>query len=106
MYDKNKKQHSSVKKEDRNPTKMYVVRKAIDNLDASGLVMELNPLEGIQSLNLMQDDVHSVVTNESEAQRIAAEVYDAYTKEVQDLEEKKGKVSHELRKTIDIFYRW
>jgi hypothetical protein len=90
-----------VKKEDRNPTKMYVVRKAIDNLDASGLVMELNPLEGIQPLNLMQDDVHSVVTDESEAQRIAAEVYNAYTKEVQALEEKKGKVGDKLKKTID-----
>jgi hypothetical protein len=90
-----------VKKEDYNPTKMYVVRKAIDNLDASGLVMELNPLEGIQPLNLMQDDVHSVVHDESEAQRIAAEVYDAYTKEVQALEEKKGKVGDKLKKTID-----
>jgi hypothetical protein len=90
-----------VKKEDYNPTKMYVVRKAIDNLDASGLVMELNPLEGIQPLNLMQDDVHSIVHDESEAQRIAAEVYDAYTKEVQALEEKKGKVGDKLKKTID-----
>jgi hypothetical protein len=102
MYDKNKKQHSSVKKEDRNPTKMYVVRKAIDNLDASGLVMELNPLEGIQSLNIMKDDVHSVVHDQNEAQKIATEVYETYIKEVQALEEKKGKVSHELRKTIDL----
>jgi hypothetical protein len=102
MYDKNKKQHSSVKKEDYDPTKMYVVRKAIDNLDASGLVMELNPLEGIQSLNIMKDDVHSVVHDQNEAQKIATEVYETYIKEVQALEEKKGKVSHELRKTIDL----
>lgn len=102
MYDKNKKQHSSVKKEDRNPTKMYVVRKAIDNLDASGLVMELNPLQGIQPLNIREDDVHSIVHDQNEAQKIATEVYETYIKEVQALEEKKGKVGHELRKTIDL----
>jgi hypothetical protein len=102
MYDKNKKQHSSVKKEDYDPTKMYVVRKAIDNLDASGLVMELNPLQGIQPLNIKEDDVHSIVHDQNEAQKIATEVYEAYIKEVQALEEKKGKVSHELRKTIDL----
>jgi hypothetical protein len=90
-----------VKKEDYDPTKMYVVLKPMDNLDAAGLIKELNPLEGLQPLNIMQDDVHSVVTDESEAQRIAAEVYGAYVKKVQALEEKKGKVGDKLKKTID-----
>lgn len=101
MYDKNKKQHSSVKKEDYDPTKMYVVLKPMDNLDAAGLIKELNPLVGLQPLNVEMGNVHSVHHDESEAQRIAAEVYDAYTKEVQALEEKKGKVGDKLKKTID-----
>jgi len=90
-----------VKKEDYNPTKMYVVLRPVDNLDAAGLIKELNPLEGLQPLNLMQDDVLSVHHDESEAQRIAAEAYDSYCKEVQALEEKKGKVGDKLKKTID-----
>lgn len=90
-----------VKKEDYNPTKMYVVVKPNDNLDASGMIMELNPLEGIQPLNIMQDDVMAVHHDESEAQRIAAEAYDKYCNEVQALEEKKGKVGDKLKKTID-----
>jgi hypothetical protein len=102
MYDKNKKQHSSVKKEDYDPTKMYVVLKPMDNLDAAGLIKELNPLEGLQPLGVDMQSVHSVHSTADEAQQIAAEVYGAYVKEVQALEEKKGKVSHELRKTIDL----
>ena len=90
-----------VKKEDYNPTKMYVVVKPSDNMDASGMIMELNPLEGIQPLNIMQDDVLDVTTDESEAQRIAAEAYGKYCSEVQALEEKKGKVGDKLKKTID-----
>jgi uncharacterized protein (UPF0335 family) len=90
-----------VKKEDYDPTKMYVVLKPMDNLDAAGLIKELNPLEGIQPLNIMQDDVHSVVTDETEAQRIAAEVYEAYCKQVEALEEKKGAVGNKIKKSID-----
>lgn len=90
-----------VKKEDYNPTKMFVVVKPSDNMDASGMIMELNPLEGIQPLNIMQDDVLDVTTDESEAQRIAAEAYGKYCSEVQALEEKKGKVGDKLKKTID-----
>lgn len=80
---------------------MYVVRNPMEGLTAETMVLELNPLEGIQPLNIMQDDVHSVVTDESEAQRIAAEAYDKYCNEVQALEEKKGKVGDKIKKTID-----
>ena len=90
-----------VKKEDYNPTKMYVVVKPSDNMNASGMIKELNPLEGIQPLNIMQDDVMSVHHDEKEAQRIAAEAYDKYCNEVQALEEKKGKVGDKIKKTID-----
>lgn len=80
---------------------MYVVRKAMEGLTAETMVLELNPLEGIQPLNIMQDDVHTVTTDETEAQRIAAEAYDKYCNEAMALEEKKGKVGDKIKKTID-----
>jgi hypothetical protein len=90
-----------VKKENMGVASMYVVRKPMDGMTAENLVLELNPLEGIQPLNIMQDDVMSVHHDETEAQRIAAEAYDKYCNEVQALEEKKGKVGDKLKKTID-----
>lgn len=89
-----------VKKEG-DASKMYLVRKPLDGMTAETLVMELNPLEGIQPLNIMQDDVLSVHHDESEAQRIAAEAYDKYCNEVQALEEKKGQTSDKIKKAID-----
>jgi hypothetical protein len=90
-----------VKKENMGVASMYVVRKPMDGMTAENLVLELNPLEGIQPLNIMQDDVMSVHHDETEAQRIAAEAYDKYCNEVQALEEKKGKVGDKIKKTID-----
>ena len=90
-----------VKKEDYNPTKMYVVVKPSDNMDASGMVMELNPLLGVQHLNIDMADVHTVAADETQAREIAAEAYGKYCSEVQALEEKKGKVGDKLKKTID-----
>lgn len=98
---KGKKLPKKVKNEDYNPTKMYVVVRPSDNLDASGMIMELNPLEGIQPLNIMQDDVLIATHDEREAQRIAAEAYGKYCNEVQALEEKKGKVGNKIKSTID-----
>ena len=95
------KKDKKVKKEDYNPTKMYVVVKPSDNMDASGMVMELNPLLGVQHLNIDMADVHTVATDETQAREIAAEAYDKYCSEVQALEEKKGKVGDKLKKTID-----
>ena len=89
-----------VKKEG-DASKMYLVRKPMGGMTAETLVMELNPLEGIQPLNIMQDDVLSVHHDEKEAQRIASEAYDKYCNEVQALEEKKGKTSDQIKKAID-----
>lgn len=80
---------------------MYLVRKPKVGMKEAELVMKVNPLEGIQPLNIMQDDVHSVVTDEMEAQRIAAEAYKSCMDEAFQLEEKKGKVGDKLKKAID-----
>jgi hypothetical protein len=98
---KGQKLPKKVKKEDYNPSKMYVVVKPTDNMDASGMIMELNPLEGIQPLNIMQDDVITTTHDEKDAQRIAEEAYENYCKESEMLEEKKGKVGSKIKTTID-----
>jgi hypothetical protein len=90
-----------VKKEDYDPTKMYVVLRPVDNLDAAGLIKELNPLEGLAPLNVNMEDVISVTADASQAQEIAAEAYKKYMDESFQLEEKKGKVGDKLKKTID-----
>ena len=90
-----------VKKEDYDPTKMYVVLRPVDNLDAAGLIKELNPLQGLAPLNVNMEDVISVTADASQAQEIAAEAYKKYMEESFQLEEKKGKVGDKLKKTID-----
>jgi hypothetical protein len=89
---KGQKLPKKVKKEDYNPSKMYVVVKPTDNMDASGMIMELNPLDGIQPLNIAKEDVITTTHDEKDAQRIATEAYENYCKESEMLEEKKGKV--------------
>lgn len=81
--------------------RFFGVRKPSGEIAEKDMVFEFNPLEGVQPLNLVQDEVLSVVTDETEAQRIAAEAYGKYCNEVQALEEKKGKVGDKLKKTID-----
>jgi len=90
-----------VKKENMGVAPMYVVRKPHSDMNEPDLVMKLNPLEGIQPLNIMQDDVMSVHHDETEARRIAAEAYKSCMDEAFQLEEKKGKVGDKLKKTID-----
>lgn len=90
-----------VKKENMGVASMYVVRKPHADMKEADLVMELNPLEGIQPLNIMQDDVMSVHHDETEARRIAAEAYKNCMDEAFQLEEKKGKVGDKLKKAID-----
>lgn len=90
-----------VKKENMGVASMYVVRKPNSDMQEADLVLELNPLEGIQPLNIMQDDVMSVHHDETEARRIAAEAYKSCMDEAFQLEEKKGKVGDKLKKAID-----
>jgi len=89
------------KKENMGTPSMYVVRKPSGELPEVDLVMELNPLEGIQPLNMTMDDVLSVHHDETEARRIAAEAYKSCMNELQALEEKKEMTSGKIKKAID-----
>jgi hypothetical protein len=90
-----------VKKENMGVASMYVVRKPHADMNEADLVLELNPLEGIQPLNIGMEDVHSVHVNAEDAQAIAAEAYKSCMDEALQLEEKKGKVGDKLKKAID-----
>lgn len=90
-----------VKKENMGVASMYAVLEATSDMKESDLVVEFNPLQGVQPLNIDMNRVHSVYTSADEAQAIAAEVYKRCMEEAFQLEEKKGKVGDKLKKTID-----
>jgi chromosome segregation ATPase len=90
-----------VKKENMGVASMYVVRKPHADMKEADLVMELNPLEGIQPLNIEMGDVHSVHATAEDAQQIAAEAYKKCMDEALQLEAKKGKVGDKIKKAID-----
>ena len=90
-----------VKKENMGVASMYVVRKPHSDMNEADLVLEFNPLMGIQEKGIGMHDVHSVHHDETEARKIAAEAYKSCMDEAFQLEEKKGKVGDKLKKTID-----
>lgn len=81
---------------------MYLVRKPMRGMPQDQLVMPLDPMQGISPLNVNQTDVLKIVNNEKEAQRIAAEAYNAHVNEVKALQEKKLKVIEKTKKTMDL----
>jgi hypothetical protein len=89
------------KKENMGVASMYVVRKPHSDMNEADLVMELNPLEGIEPLNINMADVHSVHASAEDAQEIAAEAYRKCMDEALQLEQKKGKVGDKIKKAID-----
>ena len=95
------KKAKKAKKENMGTPSMYVVRKPSGELPESDMVLEINPLMGIQEKGIGMHDVHSVHDDETEARRIAAEAYKSYCDEALQLEEKKGKVGDKLKKVID-----
>ena len=80
---------------------MYMVRKPKVGMKEADLVMKINPLEGIQPLNIEMTDVLSVHATADDARAIAAEAYKSCMDEAFQLEEKKGKVGDKLKKAID-----
>lgn len=91
-----------IKKENMGVASMYMVQEATPDMKEEDLVVEFNPLVGVQPLNIDMNRVHSVYTSADEAQAIAAEVYKKCMEEAYKLEDKKGKVVNEINKAIDL----
>ena len=89
------------KKENMGVASMYAVLEATPDMKEEDLVVEFNPLEGVQPLNVDMNRVVDVYTGADEARAIAAEVYKKCMDEAFQLEEKKGKVGDKIKKTID-----
>ena len=89
------------KKENMGVASMYMVRKPYAGMQEADLVVEFNPLEGIQPLNIEMNNVHSVYATAEDAQEIAAEAYKKCMDESMKLEEKKAKVGDKIKKAID-----
>ena len=91
-----------VKKEEAMGTpSMYVVTKPEHGSTAETMVVEFNPLMGIQEKGINMHQVHSVHHDHEDARGIAGEAYQKFMDESMKLEEKKGKVGDKLKKAID-----
>ena len=91
-----------VKKEENMGTpSMYVVTKPEHGSTAETMVVEFNPLMGLQEKGIEMHKVHSVHHDHEDARNIAGEAYQKWCDESMKLEEKKGKVGDKIKKAID-----
>lgn len=93
-----------VKKEnmDQGITTLYMVQKPYSGCELTSLVKPIDPLVGIGAGHeIVPDQVHGVYADQDQAANVASELYEAYCKQEQVLEEKKGKVGDKIKKTID-----
>jgi hypothetical protein len=81
---------------------LYMVKKPYSGCTLTSLVEPIDPLVGIGAGHqIVPDQVHAVFADQDRANQIAGEIYEAYCKQEEMLEEKKGKVGNQLKKTID-----
>lgn len=81
---------------------VYAVQKPYSGCQLSSLVHPIDPLLGIGAGHeIVPDQVHGVYGDPETAQSVAQEVYEAYCKQEQVLEEKKGHTSDKIKKAID-----
>ena len=79
---------------------LYVVQKPSAGCDMAGMVYEVDPITGIQPHGVDAQTVHGVYASMEEAQKVAEKLYDGHMTGMKKLEEKKGKVTEKLTKTI------
>jgi hypothetical protein len=91
-----------VKKENMGVASMYIVRKPYAGCELTSLVKPIDPLVGIGAGHeITPDQVYGVYADQDQALNVANELYEAYCKQEEILEEKKAKVGDKLKKTID-----
>jgi hypothetical protein len=91
-----------IKKENMGVASMYVVQKPYAGCELTSLVKPIDPLVGIGAGHeITPDQVYGVYADQDQATNIANELYEAYCKQEEILEEKKAKVGNKIKKTID-----
>lgn len=79
---------------------LHAVQKPYSGCDLATLVFEVDPITGIQSHGIDAQTIHGVYPSPEEAQKVAQKLYDDHCASENKLEEKKGKVTEKLTKTI------
>jgi uncharacterized coiled-coil protein SlyX len=95
-----------VKKKAKHENKLgevYVVTHAKEGKEPKHLVKKINPLEGIHPHGIGMEEVYGIYGNPKEAEKVAGDVHAAFTKRMEELEEKKHKVSDQITKAIEAY---
>jgi len=88
------------KKEEGVLEQVYAVQKPYSGCQLTSLVHPIDPLVGLDGSSVVPDQVHGVYHDQDQANAVAQEVYEAYCKQEEALEEKKHKVLDKIKKTM------
>jgi uncharacterized protein (UPF0335 family) len=80
---------------------VHVVRKPYPTCSQSGMVYEVNPMEGLHPHGFGLEEVHGIYHDEKKAHKIAEGLYQEHVDKMQELEEKKADVTDKIKKAID-----
>ena len=94
------KEQSKAKKEEGVLEQVYAVQKPYSGCQLTSLIHPIDPLVGLDGSEVTPDQVHGVYHDQDQANAVAQEVYEAYCKQEEALEEKKGVVSERIKKTM------
>lgn len=79
---------------------VYAVQKPYSGCQLTSLVHPIDPLKGLEGSEVMPDQIHGVYNDQEQAQAAAQGLYEEYTEQRKNLEEKKGKVVERIKKVM------
>lgn len=80
---------------------VYAVQKPYVGCELTSLVHPIDPLVGLEGSTIVPDSVHNVYVDQQMALDAAKDLYEAYCKDQEMLEEKKATTSEKIKKAID-----
>lgn len=82
---------------------VYAVQKPYSGCQLTSLVHPIDPLLGIGAGHeIAPEDIHGVYQDQDQAAAAAQEIYEAYCKQEEALEEKKGLVSNKIKEAMSM----
>lgn len=81
---------------------VYAVQKPYSGCQLTSLIHPIDPLVGLGGSEVTPDQVHGVYHDQDQASAVAQEVYEAYCKQEEALEEKKGLVSNKIKEAMSM----
>jgi len=79
---------------------VYAVQKPYSGCQIGKLIHPFSPINGISIDQMPHDQVHGVFPDKDMAMAVASDLYEAYCKKEEALEEMKAKVTDKLKKTM------